>query len=212
MKYIISIAIVILFSVNCYSATYNYFGFDDPNAMIGQNFLVDGKVYRFDSLNGESHGDDFVDVNYFFLVALPEFVKPAYLSLNPTVICSNSITSSSFDSALNAVSYTNSWCCFNATEVPSSDGFYYAAESLSIFLSNFLGEFPAAMPYAPNFVTSQSLANSQRAAQFSMLIDNNLDDLSAKVAKMEPQVITQSISFLIGAFISIAFVVAFRRH
>lgn len=42
-------------------------------------------------------------------------------------------------------------------------------------------------------------------------ISSSVAALDAKVAKMDPLVITQSISFLIGAFVAIAFIFAVRR-
>ena len=44
-----------------------------------------------------------------------------------------------------------------------------------------------------------------------MRLSYQINVLDAKVAKMEPLVITQSISFLIGAFVAIAFILAVVR-
>lgn len=44
------------------------------------------------------------------------------------------------------------------------------------------------------------------------LLDSKITALDEKVANMQPQVITESISFLLGAFIAIAFVISSKMR
>lgn len=50
--------------------------------------------------------------------------------------------------------------------------------------------------------------NTDLLAQNQLLLSHQITSLQNQVADMDPLIITQSISFLVGAFIAIAFVVA----
>lgn len=59
----------------------------------------------------------------------------------------------------------------------------------------------------------QNLVNNQKIAQSEYVaLSLQVSTLDAKVSNMQPAVITESISFLIGAFTAIAFVVASRMR
>lgn len=55
-----------------------------------------------------------------------------------------------------------------------------------------------------DFISSQVASNAVAITS----LDAKITVLDAKVANMQPQVITESISFLLGAFIAIAFVIS----
>lgn len=55
-------------------------------------------------------------------------------------------------------------------------------------------------------------AGSETSLSSLQLIDSKITALDEKVANMQPQVITESISFLLGAFIAIAFVISSKMR
>lgn len=68
-----------------------------------------------------------------------------------------------------------------------------------------------------NFIYQKTLldylsSSSLTTAQSIQAIDSRLIELDQKVANMQPQVITESISFLLGAFIAISFVLSSKMR
>lgn len=194
---------MLLVSSTAYSADFSAFSMGTTAAdYIDQTLIIDGRCVKIVSATDSVSWYGFNGNDFRRWVLSPGFgIQEADIDVYEIKI----LYDFQYDPSDDTFYGTMNVLMVQVVDVPPDDGYYLPSYQYDTFFldladDNTGGSFST-------FPTQGELAILRRVSQEKDI----LLYLNKKVANMEPQVITQSISFLIGAFLSVAFVIAVRR-